>query len=247
MSSRVADDRELVGHPGVDTAATEAAWASLQERVTISLRPIASPSAIGLFGLAAGAFTLSGLQLGWMPVGQGRQVAVVLIGFAFAAQLIASIFAYLARDVVVSTAMGVLALSWLVIGLVLFTSPVGSTSKALGLLLVCSGTIMVLTSVTAALSKLVPALVFLLAGIRFVATGIYQLSAESAWKSASGVVGLFLAVLALYTAWAFQLEGALKKPVLPLGRRGQGSTAVHGSLFEQVKDISVEPGVRSQL
>jgi hypothetical protein len=35
--------------------------------------------------------------------------------------------------------------------------------------------------------------------------------------------------------------------VLPTGRRGKGLTALHGSLYEQVQDVSTEAGVRSRL
>jgi len=39
----------------------------------------------------------------------------------------------------------------------------------------------------------------------------------------------------------------MKKPVLPIGRRGSGAVAVHGSLIEQVGGVAIEPGVRTQL
>jgi succinate-acetate transporter protein len=247
VNATVSDRRLELHGPGLPTPAEDAARQALTERVVVNLRPIASPSSIGLFGLAAGAFALSGLQLDWVAADQAPQVALVLIAFAGVSQLIASLLAFLARDAVVATSMTVLALTWLSIGLVMNSSPPGSTSKALGLLLLASGTFMVLNGLTAALSKLVPSVIFLLAGLRFLTTGLYQLSANEGWKTTSGAIGLVLAALALYGAWAFELEGATKKTVLPLGRRRQGTVAVQGSLFEQVKDVAVEPGVRTQL
>jgi succinate-acetate transporter protein len=190
---------------------------------------------------------LSGLQIGWVPVAQGKQVAVVLIGFAFVSQLLASVFATLARDVVVATAMCVLALTWLVVGTVLLISPPGSTSDALGLLLVVSSTAMILVGLTAAATKVVPAIVFITAGVRFAFTAIYQLSDDSGWKTLSGWLGMALFFLAVYAAWALLLEGASKKTVLPLGRRGPGAAAVNGSMLEQFQHVPNEPGVRSQL
>ena len=229
FGSAVMSER-IMGRPGLSTPGEDAAWGSLRERVTISLRPIGGPTAIGFFGLA-----------------EGKTVALVLAGFAFVAQIVAAVFCLLARDGVAATAMSVLALTWLVVGLVLLTSKPGSTSGALGLFLLVSGAAMVLTSLTAALSKLVPAAVFGLAALRFFATAGYELSGRQAWEQAAGVLGLLLFVLALYAAWAAELEDALGRTVLPLGRRGRGKVAIDGSLLEQVKDVATRPGVREQL
>jgi len=219
----------------------------LRERVTISLRPIGAPTALGFFGLAAATFVLSGLQLSWIPVTDGRNVAYVLVGFAFVAQMVASVFSFLARDGAAGTAMGVLALSWLVVGLVLLTAPPGSTSDALGMFLLFTAAAMALTGLTTALGKLVPAAVFVTASVRFALVAIYELTMDGAWKDAAGVVGLVLFALAMYAAWAVQFEDALGKSVLPLGRHRKGKRAVTGSLLEQFKELSTEPGVRAQL
>ena len=53
----------------------------MRERVAITLRPIGAPTSIGFFGLAAATFCVGGLQLGWVDVGEGKKVALVLIGF----------------------------------------------------------------------------------------------------------------------------------------------------------------------
>src|SRR4051812_12999777 len=110
------------GEGRTTSTAQASAWEALRSQVQIVVRPIASPSSIGLFGLAAATIVLSGLQLGWVAPAESDQTAMVLIGFAFVSQLLAAIFALLARDGVVATAMCVLSLTWLVIGLVLFIS-----------------------------------------------------------------------------------------------------------------------------
>ena len=237
----------IMGGPGLSRPGEDAAWGSLRERVNICLRPIGGPMAIGFFGLAAATFVVSGLQLGWVGLAEGKTVALVLAGFAFVAQIVAAVFCLLARDGVAATAMSVLALTWLVVGLVLLASKPGSTSGALGLFLLVSGTAMVLTCFTVALSKLVPAAVFGLAALRFFATAGYELSGRQVWEQAAGVLGLLLFAVALYAAWAAELEDALGRTVLPLGRHGRGQAAVHGSLLEQVEDVSTRPGVRRQL
>jgi uncharacterized protein len=166
--------RPVLDRPGVGTPAEATAWDSLRERVTISLRPIAAPSSLGFFGLAAATLLMSGLQLGWVGQEEGKKVA--LAGFAFLAQFVASIFCFLARDGAAATAMGILGSTWLVIGLVLLTSEPGATSNALGLFLVVVSSAMALTAVTAGPSKLVPALVFLVASARFLTSGVFELT-----------------------------------------------------------------------
>jgi succinate-acetate transporter protein len=232
--------------PGLNTAGEDGAWDALRERVAIVVRPIGAPMSIGFFGLAAATFVLSGLQLGWVGQGEAKNVALVLLAFAFPAQLVAGIFSFLARDGIAGTAMLVLGFSWLVVGAVLWTSKV-STSDVLGLFLIFTCVAMALCATTAALSKLVPAAVFVIASLRFGLAGVYELSSHHVWEDASGVAGLVLFALALYTAWAAALEDAQGRTVLPLGRHGKGKLAIHGSLLEQVKEAPTEPGVRTQL
>ena len=99
----------------------------------------------------------------------------------------------------------------------------------------------------AAASKLVPALVLSTAGLRFVVTGLYQLTSSEAWEDAAGVIGLLLACFAVYAAYAAEFEDVLKRPLLPLGRRGKGERAVQGTYAEQIAEVAHEPGVRQQL
>ncbi len=234
--------------PKVDsTSGQDGARRELAGRVSVTLRPVASPTSLGLFGLAAATFTLSGLQLGWVPPSEGRHVALVLVGFAAVAQLIASLAAFTARDGTVATVMGVLALTWLSVGLVMLSSPPGSHSPALGLLLLFSGVAVGLTGVTALLTKLGAAVVFLTAGLRLLLTGVFHLTGSAGVKDTAGVVGLVLFLLAMYVAWASELEDATGRTVLPVGRKGKGLTAMHGSLLEQTKDLATEPGVRTRL
>lgn len=229
------------------TTAQVDAWRSLSSHVNVVLRPVASPTSLGLFGLAAATFTLSGLQLGWAPASEGHHLALVLIGFAAVAQLVASVTAFVARDGTVATVMAVLSLTWLSVGLVMLTSPPEGRSPALGLLLLFSAVAVGLSGVTAALSKLGAALVFLTAAVRLLLTGAFHLTGSPWTKEAAGVVGLLLFVLAIYVAWASELEDAMGKTVLPVGRRGKGLAALHGTLLEQVKDLPTEPGIRTRL
>jgi succinate-acetate transporter protein len=211
------------------------------------LRPIAGPLALGFFGLAAATFVMSGLQLGWVDSTEGKQVAVCILAFTVPLQFTASLLGFLARDGVAATGMGVLAGTWAVIGLVTFSAKPGSTSDALGLFLLLAGVAIWAPASAAFVSKLVPALVLSIAGLRFLVTGVYQLTSNEAWEDTAGVIGLLLAAFAIYAAYAAELEDVLKRPVLPLGRRGRGESAVRGTYAEQIANVAHEPGVRQQL
>jgi succinate-acetate transporter protein len=128
-----------------------------------------------------------------------------------------------------------------------WTTTAGNTSDALGLLLLASAAAMALTGLTASLSKVGLGLIFLTAATRFLLGGVHQLTGNEAWEDAAGIVGLFLFALALYGAFAAELEDAQGNTVLPLGRRMKGRLALEGSLDEQMKQAPNSAGVRQQL
>jgi uncharacterized protein len=233
--------------PHAETSAVDDARRRVEALTRIVVRPIASPTGLGLFGLAGATLVVSGLQLGWVDNAEGNKVGLILIAFPFLAQLLASIWSTLARDGVATTGMGVLALTWLSVGLVLLSSAPGEKSDALGLLLLLSALAMLLSGLVASLSKLAVAAVFVTAGLRFALSGLHQLSGNELWENAAGIVGLVLFALAVYGALAAELEDAQGKTVLPLGRRMKGRLALDGSLDEQMKQAPNEPGVRQQL
>ena len=204
-------------------------------RVTrVMLRPIANPLPLGFLALAGGTLVVSALQLGWLEPADGSDVALVLIAFVFPLQLVASVFGYLARDVVAGTAMGLLAGTWLSVALVKLTNDPGSTSDALGLFLLLAGVAMLVPAAAAATAKIVPALVLGTTAARFETTGLYELTASGTWEDVAGIVGLVLCALALYAALAMALEDARRATVLPLGRR-------------EDEHVDRDPGVREQL
>src|SRR3954470_21059932 len=112
---------------------------SVERATRIMLRPLANPLPLGFLALGAGTLVVAGLQLGWIAPTEGRSVALILLAFVFPLQFLASVLGYLSRDVVAGTGMGVLAATWLSISLVTVHARPGSTSGALGLLLVFVG------------------------------------------------------------------------------------------------------------
>lgn len=198
------------------------------------LRPLATPLPLGFLALALATTVFAAVQLGWVPPDQGRIAALTAVAATLPLQLLASVFGFLTRDPVAATGMGVLAGTWAVVGLATLTSPPGTASGGLGVLLLCSAVSMSVPAAAAATSKAVPALVMGLAALRFAVTGAYELTGSGGWKGAAGLVGLVLAAVAVYAALAMELEGTTGRTVLPLGRRGS-------------LDVGEEPGVRPRL
>jgi succinate-acetate transporter protein len=240
-----ADARQL--RPATQEAAREDLSRRLEQVTRITLRPIASPLPIGFIGLAAATLVVAALNLGWIPAHEGKVVAISLLAFTVPTQAVACVFGELARDGVGATGMAVLTGTWGAVGLTMLTSPQGSTSDALGVLLLVAGVSMLLVAVGAAMGKLVPAAVLTGASLRFLSAGVYHLTASTTWETITGVIGVALGALALYAAFGALLEGIAGKTVLPMGRRSRGRQALEGGLAEQVVDVVHEPGVRVQL
>lgn len=218
-----------------------------EDMTRIFLRPVATPMALGFLALGGATFILSGAQLGWFPPQETRYVAFVLMAFAFPLQLLSAVFGFLARDTVAATGMGILATSWLTVGLVKYASEPNSTSSVLGTFLLFAGAALLVPATGSAFGKLVPALVLLTAGLRFFLTGLYQLTADADIQYAAGIVGLVLFAIAFYAALALEIEDVRRKTVLPLLRLGAGKASVEGNMEDQLERVEREAGVREQL
>ena len=122
-------------------------------------------------------------------------------------QLLASVFSYLVRDGAAGSAVGVLATSWLALGLVHVFSGRARPIGAVGLMLVAAGGVLALSAIAVSVVKPLPGFVFWRRLARFRLAGVYDLTAQSTWQQAAGVVGLVVTGLAAYCVLAFELEG----------------------------------------
>jgi uncharacterized protein len=212
--------------------------------VRVVLRPVGNPLPLAFFALAVGTLTLSGMQLGWVPAKEGKDVALALIGFVFPLQLAAMVFAFLARDGAAAEAFGLLAGAWLVTGLVTITSPPGATSNALGLFLLAVALLLLAPAAASASSKAVAAAVLTGAALRFAVTGVYEFTASGGWEDVAGIVGLALFALAAYAGLAITLADARQgSGPLPVGR-GEADRPVASAPTDH---LDREPGVRPTL
>ena len=197
--------------------------------------------------LSTASLLVAGSELGWFSGRDRTIVAVVLVAFAFPLQMLAAVFGFLGRDTAAATGFGVQGATWLVVGIDLLLSSPGTTSHALGVLLLAASTWILLCALGSALGKLVPASVLLLTALRFLITGLYELTASAGLEHAAAITGLALVVVAGYAAFALEVENLQRRTVLPLGRRGRGEEALRSDLPVQAQRLDREAGVRDQL
>lgn len=210
----------------------------------IYLRPIGSPLAIGMSGLAIASLVESGVDLRWVPSNEALQAGLILIAVPLVLQLVAAIFSYLARDGAAGAATGVLATTWMALGLCHATAGTGRTLAAEGLLLVAAAGVLALSAIAVGIGKPLPAAVFMIAALRFALSGVYQLSAAVFWKDVAGIAGLVVCVGAVYCVLAFELEGQQRRPVLPTMRRGEAELAMRKGRAASFAGVTNEAGVR---
>jgi succinate-acetate transporter protein len=158
------------------------------------------------------------------------------------------VFAFLARDTLGATTLGLFTTSWLALGLSNLTAPPGSTSVTLGIYLFGFATAAGILALLSALGKPFFTVLLSLATARMVLDGLYEVGAAGRHTlDAAGWCGIVLAGLAMYGGAALALEDAKQGAVLPLFRRGQAASALDDSYETHLQRLESEPGVRPQL
>lgn len=217
-----------------------------EQQTRIVLRPIGSGLPLGFFAFGIGMLLLGSSALGWIPLHEQKDVGTFLFTFVFPLELIATVFAFLARDTLGATTLGLFTASWLSLGWFEYTSRPGQTSVAVGIYLFGFATAALLLALLSTIGKPFFTLLLLVAVVRMVLSGYYDVGGAHAWYSASGGVAIALAALAMYGGAALGIEDARQRDVLPLFRRGGADEAFQG--FEaQLDRLEAEPGVRQQL
>jgi uncharacterized protein len=217
-----------------------------EEQVRIFLRPIGSALPLGFFAFAIGMLLLGTQALGWIPVAEQKTVGIMLIAFVFPLELIATVVAFLARDTLGATTLGLFTTSWLALGWSYLASPAGATSVTIGIYLFGFATAVVLLALISTLGKPFFSVLLLLSAARMVLAGYYQTGAAPGWDRVAGGFGIALCAIAMYGGAALALEDARHRQLLPLFRRGGANRAFQG--YEaQLERLESEPGVRQQL
>lgn len=212
----------------------------------IMLRPLGSSLPLGFFAFGIGMLLLACTAVGWIPPAEQKDVAMLLIAFVFPLELVATVFAFLARDTLGATTLGLFTTSWLSLGWLSYSSPPGAKSTATGIYLFGFATAALLLALMSTRAKPFFTLLLSLAVARMVLGGYYEVGGTHGWYKASGIVALTLAALAMYGGTALGLEDARQRELLPLFRRGAADEAFRG-FDSQLARLEAEPGVRQQL
>ncbi|MER6363786.1 GPR1/FUN34/YaaH family transporter [Kitasatospora sp. NPDC001527] len=229
---------------GVDAVAGRRFEPDLRSITRINLRPMASPMPLGFFTVAIASVMTGCLQLGVLgPEARGAVALCVLP--AFALQFLVSVLCFGARDVIAATLMGVFAGSWLAYALVM-VSGVPDGLRALG---VFNLAFLGFGALMAAVTRPKRALWFVLVVSlpRWAATALSGLTGAEWLTRTSGALGLVVALVATYAAFALLLEDMRSEEVLPIGRSGPARAAVDGDLSVQLRNLERQAGVRRTL
>ncbi|MES9810569.1 GPR1/FUN34/YaaH family transporter [Streptomyces cinereoruber] len=216
----------------------------LRSMTRINLRPIASPMPLGFFTIAIASLMTGCLQLGLFDETARGAVAFTVLP-AFVLQLLVSFLAFGARDVIAATLMAVFAGSWLPYSLIMLSgAPDGlQVLGVFNLALFCFGALM--TAVTR--PKRALWLVLAVSLPRWATTGLGGITGAEWLTRTSGALGLVVALVAMYTAFALMLEDMRSEQVLPIGRSGPAHLAVEGDLAVQLRNLERQAGVRRTL
>lgn len=184
--------------------------------------------------------------IGWIPVNEQKQVGMFLIAFVFPLELTAMVFAFLARDTLGATTLGLFTTSWLALGWGYYSSPPGARSVSTGIYLFGFATAALLLALMSTQGKPFFSLLLGVAVTRMVLAGYWEIGGSHEIYKVAGGFGIALAALAMYGGTALGLEDARQRELLPLFRRGGAERAFQG--FEsQLERLEAEPGVRQQL
>ncbi|MEU7728253.1 GPR1/FUN34/YaaH family transporter [Streptomyces sp. NPDC040724] len=216
----------------------------LRRMTRINLRPIASPMPLGFYSVAIASVIVGCFQIGLFEEGAHRAVGLAILP-AFVLQLLVSCLAFGARDVLAATLMACFSGLWLVSSLTLFVDAPGG-NRVLGVLNAVFALFAVLMA-SVATPKRALWLVLCTAVPRFAVAALANLTGADWLSTVSGVLGLVLAAVALYTAFALMLEDMRGEPVLPIGRSGPAHHAVEGDLAFQLHNLERQAGVRRTL
>jgi uncharacterized protein len=216
------------------------------EQTRIMLRPIGSSLPLGFFSFGIGMLLLGCSGIGWIPVGEQKNVGMMLMSFVFPLELIATIVAFLARDTLGATTLGLFTASWLALGWADYAAQPGSTSVTLGVYLFGFATAALLLSLLSLQGKPFFSVLLAVAVARMVLSGVYEVGGAHEWYKISGGFGIALTALAMYGGTALALEDTRQRELLPLFRRGGADRAFRG-YDAQLERLEAEPGVRQQL
>jgi uncharacterized protein len=221
--------------------------AAVPAEARIVVRPIATPLPLGLYSFGIGMLMLAAQSAGWVPIDQGKDIGLIIASFVFPLESAAAIFAFLARDSLAATVLGLFSTSWLTIGLTLILGPPGSTSASLGFYLIAFAAAVGTLGFLSLTGKPLLSLILALSTARAILGAIYEFSGTTGIERAAGYVAAAIAAAAWYVGTAMVLEDVRQESLLPTFRRGTSRTAIEGEFGDQLSGSGAEAGVRRPL
>jgi succinate-acetate transporter protein len=212
----------------------------------IFVRPIASALPLGFFAFGLGMFMLGAIGTELVSKSDAKHAALILVAFVFPLEFIATIIAFLARDTMGATALGLFTTSWVTFGVAVLIAKPGATSTSVGLYELFFAGIVALLSIVAWSGKPLIAAILTISATRAVLAGVYELDRSKTVDHVAGWFGFAISGLALYGGLAFLLED-VGRAALPVFRRGEAQSSLEGSLRDQLARVESEAGVRQQL
>jgi succinate-acetate transporter protein len=220
---------------------------TIHPQVRVVVRPYGSAVPLGFFAFGIGMFLYAAIDAPWVKQTDAHSIGLLLAGFVAPLEVIATIFAFLARDTVAAATLGLFAGSWFVGGLTTMQAKPGVLDAGVGYFLIAFTIVVLLLGGAAILGKPFISVLLFISAARGLLSAIYQLGGGARWNHIGGWLALVIFVVAMYGGIAFLLEDALGKTVLPLGRRGGSREAIEGSLGDQLRGLEDEAGVRHTL
>ena len=214
--------------------------------VQIVLRPYASSIPLAAFAFGVGNALISAYQLHWIPASEASLLAIVLIAFVAPLELVPAVMAFLTRDGGGATSYAIFGSVWLVQGIGLWLR-VPAQSHTMAAFLMCLVVCLLLLTVVTLRGKPLLGAILIVASLRTAGSSVLALIDQPLISLLTGWVGLLLAALAFYSAFAFLEEDVTGKLSALTFRTGEARAAMEGSLEEQVKLLEREAGVRKQL
>lgn len=217
--------------------------------VRINVRPMGSPLPLGFFAFAIGILLFGAYDVGWIPLGEGPQVGLLMVAFVTPLEVVAGVLAFLSRDTAAATGLTMFSAVWAVNGLMLLTGKPGATSTTLGVFLLGLAVILPGMAVPAFKGKPLFGILFSAAVVRFTLAGLYQLTGSTTLNTVGGWLSIAVAAFAMYGGVALLMEDVRQRTILPLGRRGEAREWLEDerSLATQLSRVGREAGVRHQL
>lgn len=218
-----------------------------EQPVRIVLRPVGTGLPLGFFAFGVGMAVLGGIGIPLFPPEMLHTAALLLLTFVAPLELVAALLAFLARDGLAGTSLGLFGASWVTLGVENLLGQPQTTNPVIALFLISFTVVVALLGVASFRSQRLLGAILTTAAVRGALSGAHELGAPDAVGTAAGVVALAITAVAFYGGLALLLEEGAHHPVLPIGRRGEARSSVEGPLGDQLSSLESDAGVRRRL